>query len=363
MTKRDGWIRVSLEMGAGLFVVIASAALFNIGGWVGNPSQVQAVYPVPQYDISVDKTANPDPEVLAGTVLTYTVKVSNVVSSTDAVDLTDVINPGNVGVVQSFMNSNPATWSCNVPAAGAPATGFSCINQTGMPPVTNGLPPGAMDTFTMVLNIPSSVPDGTVMVNTATAKPGDCMYMACDTNPGNDSDVITTTVKTQADLVFDKTVAPQGPIFQGTPLTYTLTVTNNGPSDAQDVMIVDTIPSGAALVFFTVSSGGTCGTMPAVGDSGPVKCTWSGPTPPGTTHSLVIVVRACEKSPCGELTNAASSSSSTFDPNGSNDTDTVETLILPVPAPVLSPTGLFLAVLALFAVGGWALHRRRLAPH
>jgi len=362
MTKRDGWVRVSLEMGAGLFVVIASAALFNIGGWVGGASQVQAVNPVPQYDISVDKTANPDPTVLAGTVLTYTVKVSNVVSPTDAVDLNDVINPG-VGVVQSFMSSNPATWSCKGPDAPAPATGFSCINQTGMPPVTNGLPPGAMDTFTLVLNIPSSVPDGTVIVNTATAKPGYCAFLDCDTNPGNDSDVVTTTVKTQAEKVFQKTVEPQGPIFQGTPLTYTLTVTNKGPSDAQDVMIHDMIPTGAALVFFTVSSGGTCGTMPAVGDSGPVTCTWSGPTPPGTTHSVVIVVRACEKSPCGELTNTGSSSSSTFDPNSSNDSATVETQVVPVPAPVLSPTGLLLAVLALFAVGGWALLRRRPAPH
>jgi len=76
-------------------------------------------------------------------------------------------------------------------------------------------------------------------------------------------------------------------------------------------------------------------------------------------HSVVIVVQACKEAPCGELTNVGSSSSSTSDPNGSNDSETVETQVVPVPAPVLSPLGVLFAVLILFGLGGWALHRRR----
>ncbi len=74
-------------------------------------------------------------------------------------------------------------------------------------------------------------------------------------------------------------------MFQGTPITYTLTALNNGPSDAQDVKIVDTIPPNAAFVFATPSAGGTCMT-PAVGDAGPVVCTFPGPTPPNGARSV-----------------------------------------------------------------------------
>ena len=357
MTKRDGWMRVSLEMGAGLFVVIASAALFNLGGWSGTWFRLEAAEAAgvtPPYDLSVTKVADPSPEVIAGAVLTYTVKVSNAVTSTiptDYIKLTDVLDPGAAGGLLRSLTAPPG-WVCGEKGDVGGVVEYGCSNP-------DGLAVGEMDTFTLVLSIPPSVANNTVITNTATVMPGTCpMYEPCDLDPSNDSAVVTTTVKTQADLVFDKTAEPQGPIFQGTPLTYTLMVTNNGPSDAQDVKISDIIPNGAGFVFHTVSSPGTCVT-PAPGASGPVVCTWPGPTPPGGMHSVVIVVQACKEAPCGELTNVGSSSSSTSDPNGSNDSETVETQVVPVPAPVLSPLGVLFAVLILFGLGGWALHRRR----
>src|SRR5206468_3011349 len=69
---------------------------------------------------------------------------------------------------------------------------------------------------------------------------------------GNNSSTAATTVNTQADL----SVTKSGPtiVIAGTNLTYTITVTNNGPSDAQGVALTDGLPSGET--FVSQSQGG-----------------------------------------------------------------------------------------------------------
>ena len=81
------------------------------------------------------------------------------------------------------------------------------------------------------------------------------------TNPGNR---VTTHVTEIADLTVNKT--GPGTVDAGQNLTYTITVTNNGPSDASAVVAQDTLPAGVTFVF--ASNGGSAAagvvTWPAV---------------------------------------------------------------------------------------------------
>jgi uncharacterized repeat protein (TIGR01451 family) len=74
-----------------------------------------------------------------------------------------------------------------------------------------------------------------------------------------------TTVNTSADLVVTKTDSPD-PVYYLNNLTYSISITNNGPSDAQTVALSDTLPAGTT--FVSLSQGGGAAfvcTTPAVG--------------------------------------------------------------------------------------------------
>src|SRR5438477_1846948 len=63
-----------------------------------------------------------------------------------------------------------------------------------------------------------------------------------------------TTVNTSANLALTKSDSPD-PVLAGNNITYTLTVTNNGPSDATGVSLSDAIPAGTT--FVSATGGGT----------------------------------------------------------------------------------------------------------
>ena len=60
----------------------------------------------------------------------------------------------------------------------------------------------------------------------------------------------------KADLSLTKTASPD-PVKVGEDLTYTLTVTNNGPDKATQVSLNDTLPEGADFISAAASQG-TC---------------------------------------------------------------------------------------------------------
>ena len=66
----------------------------------------------------------------------------------------------------------------------------------------------------------------------------------------------TMVVQVRADLSVQSAIS--GPAFAGKTLSYTLTVANNGPSDADGVMLTDTLPMGTRLVSAVPSQGNDC---------------------------------------------------------------------------------------------------------
>jgi uncharacterized repeat protein (TIGR01451 family) len=119
-----------------------------------------------------------------------------------------------------------------------------------------------------------------------------------------------------ADLVLTKT-GPAGRQPTGRDMTYTLSVTNNGPDPATDVVVTDTLPGTATYVSATPSQG-SC-----VHASGVVTCTL-GTIANGGTATIDVVVRPTQ---AGLITNAASVTASTSELSPGDNADSVDTNI------------------------------------
>src|SRR5206468_3637004 len=86
---------------------------------------------------------------------------------------------------------------------------------------------------------------------------------------------VGAAVGAQADLAVTKVDTPD-PVTAGTDLTYTITVTNNGPQDAQSVSLNETVPGGTSFVSFTPAAGWSCNAVsPGAGPGTGIACTFA----------------------------------------------------------------------------------------
>jgi uncharacterized repeat protein (TIGR01451 family) len=115
-----------------------------------------------------------------------------------------------------------------------------------------------------------------------------------------------------ANLVLTKTGSPN-PVTVGRNLTYTLSVTNNGPNPATNVIIRDTLSFG--VTFVTAQSGCT--------SSGRVVTCNVGTLASEGTASKYITVRANQ---AGTLTNTATATSAVRDPSPATTTATTRAI-------------------------------------
>ncbi len=180
----------------------------------------------------------PDP-VLAGNNLTYTIHFINNGPDTGAgIFVTDTLPAGT-----TFVSVTPdAGWTSSTPAVGGMGTvTFSKASVAA----------GETAVLTIVVKVDPSVAAATVITDTATAATTNPNTI--DLTPGNNSRQTTTTVQTQADVGVTN-VAP-ATVAAGADLTYTITVANNGPSDAQSVALADLLPSGMTFVSQNQTTG------------------------------------------------------------------------------------------------------------
>lgn len=152
-----------------------------------------------------------------------------------------------------------------------------------------------------------------------------------------------------ADLSLTKT-APSSTVPPGANVDYTLTVTNNGPSQAIDVTVTDTLPAGATFVSAS-GPGWTCGRT-----GGTVTCTR--PTlDPGAAPPITLRVKA--PSGTATLVNFATVSGTNVDSNGGNNTASALITVQGSNAqiPTLSELGLAMLALLLVTAGLRSLRR------
>ena len=133
-----------------------------------------------------------------------------------------------------------------------------------------------------------------------------------NTNMGNDG------YQRQADLAITKSDDVEDAVVTGDSITYTLTVKNEGPSDATGVVVTDTLPEG--LTFISSADGCTAVDHEITCDIGELAA--------GATTTLTFVVSVDDTvADNTTLTNVATVSGNEADPDTDNNTDDETTLI------------------------------------
>jgi uncharacterized repeat protein (TIGR01451 family) len=241
-------------------------------------------------DVSITKTA--PPVIVPGANAVWTIGVGNAGPGVaNDVVITDGLPPG-----LTFVSSESSS-------------GISCsASGTIVTCAVGVLGPGGSMSVMLTTKVASDVAAGAVIGNSASVASS-----TPDPDLSNNSvgPVNAPPAQPAADLSITKT-APAAPVVAGADATWTIVVSNAGPSDAQAVTVIDKLPSSLSFV-----------------SSSPADCTATGSTVScalGTlasggsdTVQLVTLVGSSTRSGT-VIRNAASVSSSTPDPNLSNNT-------------------------------------------
>lgn len=215
-------------------------------------------------DLSITKTHAPG-NAVAGENLDYALTVHNAGPSTVSgkVTVRDTLPEG-----MSYVGFSGTGWTCT-----NNAQVVTCLGA-------DGLVTGNDSTVTITVLVAQNAGPG-ILVNTATVE---APALTPDTNPTNNSATDPTTVVRQSSISLAKSLNTPTPVVAGTNATFTLAVTNNGPSDATAVIVTDTLPQYMEYVS-AVGTGWVCDNLGQI-----VTCerntAVSGPA--GTVPSIVV---------------------------------------------------------------------------
>jgi uncharacterized repeat protein (TIGR01451 family) len=256
----------------------------------------------PSTDFAVSVAGSPDP-VAAGTNLTWTVVATNQGPSTAGAASVSLPLP----VPTTFVSMTaPAGWSCSAPSPGTNGTITCSLSAT--------MNSAAQATFTIVSNVPSSVAGGSSLSATASVS------APSDSIPANDSATASVTTTAVADVGVTKTRTPSL-VIPGGPLHYTITVTNNGPSDAASVTMTDDLPAPLRFTAISVPAGWSCATPPA-GTNGTIVCSVATMASGSVAVFALDVVVDPATAAGTAINNIATVATSSSDTNGANDSST-----------------------------------------
>jgi uncharacterized repeat protein (TIGR01451 family) len=118
-------------------------------------------------------------------------------------------------------------------------------------------------------------------------------------------------------------VGAPGHLASGDRFAYSLTVRNDGPSPAQNVVVEDTLPSSVRFVSAAIPTGGKCN-LPAVGETGGLICRFTS-LKKGASRTVQVTVDVVAAG--GTLSNTATATSTTPDAHLSNNSATAQTLV------------------------------------
>ncbi len=261
----------------------------------------------PTADLSVVKRAS-RPVVLEGQVVDYTLAVHNDGPSTAiAAKVVDTLPAG-----MTYVSSSPA---CTTAPGADGTTTITC---------TLG---DLLDGADRTIRVTARADIGSIGTRTNVAV---VSSTTADPDPADDTGTADVIAGPAADLSVVKTAPATTPA--GEELTYTLEVTNNGPSPAQEAQVADVLPAGTAYVRSSTPAG-SCAEQ-----AGTVTCRLG--TLAGTsTVRVLITVRVPLTLADRTLSNAASVSADNGDPEPANNTSTANTTVGPVTDLVIAKSG------------------------
>lgn len=275
--------------------------------------------------------------VTAGDTATYTITATNAgPDAANGATITDALPATLTG----------ASWTCTGMGGGTcAAAGSGNISDSV------NLPPGASVTYTLTATV-SAVAAGTLSNSAAVAPPAGVV----DPNSPNNSATDTDAVSPSGDPALALT-GTAGPVPPGAAVSYTLTATNSGPSNATGAGVAATFPSQLQGLAWTCvgAGGGTC-----TASGGPTLAdTVNLPAGASVVYSITGSV-APTTTPGTTSVNAVLTAPAGFtDANPANNTATQPTAIaLPMVVPTQSPWALVL-VAGLLALVGSGFARRR----
>jgi uncharacterized repeat protein (TIGR01451 family) len=234
---------------------------------------------------------------------------------------------------RSVVPGGSAQYSLTVtPLAGF--TGVVNLNATGLPgaanatfnPATVNLNDASAKTSTLTITTGAATPLGNPTI-TITAASGSLMHTA--------QVMLQVVSPASIDLSVNKSASPN-PAQVGTNITYRITVTNNGPAQATNVVLSDPLPAGVTLVSTSATQGTPCtGTTT-------VNCAL-GTLAKDATATVSIIV---SPSAPGQVSNTATAIAAETDFATSNNSATINTLIQPAAiAPVMLDPNLTVSTL------------------
>ncbi len=262
----------------------------------------------PVSDLSISKDDQSEP-VLAGENVTYDITVTNNGPSVATnVRVLELVPAGTTALSLTASNPDADDEDCSL--------GGSCYLGT--------MQVGTVATITVVLQVNPDF-QGSSLTNTASVSADQA-----DDDPSDNIASDDTAITTEADLSIEK-VDLTDPVYAGDVLLYQISISNSGPSDAQAVVVTDTVPTNTtfsgASPECSLSSGDVVCSLPSLAA--------------GASRSFWVEVRVNEDVPDGNLiSNTATVDSDTEDPIGGDNTDFTSTTVY---QPDLNPTDLVIS--------------------
>lgn len=223
---------------------VVSAAQTELPATNANNTDTVLTAVTASVDLSITKTDSVDP-VVPGNQLIYTITVDNLGSSNATNAFIEDVLPAGVSLVSVTENGTNITNSVTV------------NGQIVTIPVGTIAPSDPVRVFTVTTNVAASVT--ATLSNTVTVRSS---QQASEVSLTNNEAVQTTAVNPTAVLTITKNdnVTSATP---GSTLTYTIQVSNAGPSNASNVVVTDALPAG--VTFANGSAPG--GTISQTGSS------------------------------------------------------------------------------------------------
>ena len=309
-------VKVDAGVAAGTDVIVNTATVSTPNDT--NPDNDQSTAKtsvVKAVDLKIVKSDGGATPVAGGAGFQYTLSVDNLGPSDATVDatVTDVVP---AGISFESFGTLPGGVVCTPPGVGSQT--FTCTIPTGMLEVSDAAVAIPVNVTVPSTTVPGSYTNKVIVSSSDDVAP--CTVTAdditCDPADTNNYSQVVTPVATKADLAIVKTAPAEG--VAGENVSYSLAVSNLGPSSAVDVVVDDALPSGLTLV----SADGT-GWDCSSSTSAAVHCTRStlgvGPAP------VITVVAHVAPDVTGKVTNCATVTD-TFSPD-TNDTSCDDTTI------------------------------------